>query len=119
MRAFLQKLLLSIDGGQSLIVMGMDGLLLDEAIKTPSGESLHQASVEYCQVLKETMKVGVENGIGQLKDSLSHFENSSLIVKIVTPEYFVALLLSSEDGQVGKARYQLEKNLPLLRKHLV
>lgn len=107
-----------MEAAHSLVIMGMDGLVLEDAIKHQGQEKAHQLAIEYCQVLKQTISVGSDSDAGTLRYSLSCFENSIFLVEMITQEYFICLSLSSE-ANLGKSRYLLEKSLPDLRKHLV
>jgi predicted regulator of Ras-like GTPase activity (Roadblock/LC7/MglB family) len=104
--------------GTSAVLMGYDGLPIDQYDRPCEGIDLHLVAVEYANVLKEVKNaVGLLN-TGALEEMAIRTERFYVIIRALTEEYFVTLTMQ-RDGNFGKGRYLLAREAPHLREALL
>ncbi len=113
----LQHILSSVEGAQTALLMGFDGIPVAEKKIAENAPSITEPVVEYAQLLKEASKVAQGNQLGHLKEVVFHFGEQTLLFRMLTPSYFVVILLS-RDSFVGKGRFALRKKSPAFEKEL-
>jgi len=104
-------------GGLGGVIMGYDGIAIDEYLQPGGGMDVGLLAVEYASVLKEIKRtVGVLK-TGELEEVSIISEKCCVIVRGVSEDFFVALVLTS-DGNFGKGRYLLKREAARLREAL-
>jgi predicted regulator of Ras-like GTPase activity (Roadblock/LC7/MglB family) len=99
------------------VIMGYDGIAIEEYLGDTGGLDVQTLAIEYASVLKEIKRtVGVLK-TGELEEVSIISEQCSVIVRGVSDDFFVALVLAA-DGNFGKARYLLKREAPKLREAL-
>ena len=116
-KAILKTLVQQCNGALGGVIMGYDGIAIDEYLTDSVGLDVQTLAIEYASVLKEIKRtVGVLR-TGELEEVSIISELCSVIVRGVSDEFFVALVLAA-DGNFGKARYVLRVTAPRLRSEL-
>lgn len=116
-KAMLKKILDESDGGLGIVLMGYDGIAIDEVQQPSGGTDVHLLAVEYASVLKEIKRtVGVLK-TGELEEVSIVTEKCCVVVRGVNEDFFAALVIPQE-GNFGKARYLLKREAPRLREAL-
>ncbi|UFS69657.1 roadblock/LC7 domain-containing protein [Geomonas sp. RF6] len=116
-KSILQQIVEESGGGLGGIVMGYDGIAIDEYQAQRDELDVHLLAVEYASVLKEIKRtVGVLK-TGELEEVSISSEQCRVIVRGVSDDFFVALVLSA-DGNYGKGRYLLKRDAWKLREAL-
>lgn len=113
----LQGIVDELPSGVGAILMGYDGIPVDQYFRPVEGLDLTLVAVEYAAVLKEIKNAVNILQAGELEEVLvvtSHFE---ILIRALNPEYFVALTLE-RGGNVGKGRYLLLREAGKLREEL-
>lgn len=113
----LQKMVEATAGGIGAVVMGNDGIAIDQYFKPHQGVDLQLIAVEYANILKEIRKAAEILGTGALEEVSVRTERLHLVIRILSNEYFVALALDC-GGNYGKGRYLLLREAPALREAL-
>jgi predicted regulator of Ras-like GTPase activity (Roadblock/LC7/MglB family) len=104
-------------GGLGGVIMGYDGIAIEEYLQNGGGVDVPMLAVEYASVLKEIKRtIGVLQ-TGDLEEVSIISEKCSIIVRGISDDFFVALVLSA-DGNFGKGRYLLRREVPKLREAL-
>lgn len=116
-RTILREIVEESGGGLGGVIMGYDGIAIEEYLREGVGVDVQTMTVEYASVLKEIKRtVGVLK-TGDLEEVSIISEKCCVIVRGISDEFFVALVLPS-DGNFGKARYLLKRSAPGLREAL-
>ncbi|HKK00880.1 MAG TPA: roadblock/LC7 domain-containing protein [Desulfuromonadales bacterium] len=104
-------------GGVGAVLMGYDGIAIDQYFKSVDDVDLQLVTVEYANVLKEIHRTVEILNTGALEEVAIRTGRFFVVIRALTDDYFVALTLS-RNGNFGKARYILTKEAPALRQAL-
>lgn len=103
----------SVPGGIAAVIMAGDGIAIAEYLKPGASFDIQVMGVEYSTVLNEIKKATEVLHAGRLEELTVCSESISIIVRIITDEYFLALAISP-DGNYGKGRYLVRVTAPKL-----
>jgi predicted regulator of Ras-like GTPase activity (Roadblock/LC7/MglB family) len=116
-KKILQALVEGDCGALGGIIMGYDGIAIDEYQAAGADLDVQGLAVEYASVLKEIKRtVGVLK-TGELEEISIITGDCIVLVRGVNDDFFVALVLAA-DGNFGKGRYLLKREAPKLREEL-
>ena len=108
-------------GGLGAALMGNDGIPIEQvvldSVKDPLAEDIATAGVEFGRILGEIRKAsdGVSGGgVDEIAISLARF---LLIFRVIDEDTFVMVVLPP-DGNTGKARYLIRRQLPAICREL-
>lgn len=101
-------------GGVGAVLMGYDGIAIEQYFKTCEGVDLQLVAVEYANVLKEIKKAAEVLNTGLMEEVSIKTERFHVVISTLTDEYFVALTLERA-GNYGKGRYLLRREASRLR----
>lgn len=93
-------------GGVGAVLMGYDGIAIEQYYKPCEGTDLQLIAVEYANVLKEIKKTAEILNTGLMEEVSVKTERFHVVIRTLTEEYFVALTLERA-GNYGKGRYLL------------
>ena len=120
--SILQEIVENCGGGLGAALMGNDGIPIEEI--TAAGADGEAASpeiallgVEFGRVLEEVRKASDSVGGGVLRESVLSLSRFLLIFQPVDEETFLLLALAP-DGNLGKARYLMRRQMLALRQEL-
>jgi len=113
----LKELVENVDGGLGAIVIGYDGIPIDEHIIDDSPLDLQLLAVEYATVLKEVKKAVEVLNSGMMEEISINTAVSRVIIRVIDEDLFVVFALSA-DGNYGKGRYFLKRQVPRLKELL-
>lgn len=112
----LESILSKVEGTQAAVVMGMDGISI--ATLAPSDSvNIEALAAEYSSLLKGTTFTTQEIGLGAIEELVVSSERHIIVVRMITPEYFVLVLLD-KNGNIGRTRFELRKAKFVLEKEL-
>ncbi len=114
----LQRIVEETRGAVGAVLMGYDGIAIDQFFTLDETLDLQMIAIEYANVLKEIRNTAEILNMGEMEEVCVRTEQLITIIRIVTPEYFVALALA-HDGNFGKARYLLTRETVNLQQELV
>jgi predicted regulator of Ras-like GTPase activity (Roadblock/LC7/MglB family) len=115
-REILQGIVDEADG-ISAVLMGYDGLPVDQVERPFDGLDLNLLAVEYANVLKEVKSAVSLLNTGDLEEMAIRTARFNVIIRALNKEYFVTLTMVRE-GNFGKGRYLLLREAPRLREAL-
>jgi predicted regulator of Ras-like GTPase activity (Roadblock/LC7/MglB family) len=116
-KVMLKTLVNECSGALGGVIMGYDGIAIEEYLADTSGLDVQTLAIEYASVLKEIKRtVGVLK-TGELEEVSIISGQCSVIVRGVSDDFFIALVLRA-DGNFGKGRYLLKREAPKLREAL-
>ena len=109
-------------GGVAAALMGIDGMPIEQVNASDLDlaelvEDVAVAGVEFGRILDEVRKASDSLAGGPARECIFALQRFSIIVHQVDEENFVALVLTP-DGNLGKARYLIRKQLFVLRQLL-
>jgi len=104
-------------GGVGAVLMGYDGIAIEQYFKPCQGVDLHMIAVEYANVLKEIKKTVEILNTGIMEEVSVKTERFQVIIRTLSDEYFVALTLE-QGGNYGKGRYLLMREALRLKEAL-
>jgi len=113
----LQGIVEGTGGARGAILMGYDGIAIDQHFKRSEGVDLSLIAVEYSNVLKEIRRTAEILDTGAMEEVAVKTENLMVIIRTLTSDYFIALVMD-RDGNFGKGRYLLVREAPRLREAL-
>ena len=118
-RESLQKVVESVPGALSAMVMGFDGIAIDSYEKNTGTIDLPTLLIEYSSATQQLRRaMDTMPDIGLLTEITVRREMNTCVLRPLTDEYFMAVVLTP-DGLSGKARYLMRVEAPGLAKELV
>lgn len=116
-REILRRIVESVDGAKGAIVIGYDGIPIDEFVAEDVTLDLHLLAVEYSSILRDIKKTLEVLGSGDMEEVSINTGTARVIMRPVSEEFFAALALDV-DGNFGKGRYVLKRDAGKLREAL-
>ena len=120
----LQTIVDECGGGRSAALMGIDGIAVAEARAStgidaddPLQGDVTSAGIEFGRILGDMTKASDSLDTGSVRESVVLLSRSMLIFHSVDDELVLALALRP-DGNLGKARYLIRRNLAGIRAEL-
>jgi predicted regulator of Ras-like GTPase activity (Roadblock/LC7/MglB family) len=104
----LQRIVDETGGGIGAVLMGYDGIAIEQYFAPGEQVDLQMIAIEYANVLKEIRKTAEILNVGDMEEVSIKTDRFHIVVRIITPDYFVAMTLR-RDGNFGKARYMLTR----------
>lgn len=95
-----------VDGGIGAILMGLDGIAIDSYIAEGNKIDINTMGMEFSFILTQIKKASEILRLGGLDEMIVRAESLYLCVRMITPEYFLAVVLGS-DGNFGKCRFAM------------
>ena len=116
-RETLKGIVDAVEGGLGAVFMGYDGIAIAEYFVAESGFDLHLMAVGYTSVMKEVKRTVEVLKAGELEELSIATERATIIVRAVTDELFVFLVLA-RDGNAGRGRFLVRRAVSGLRQEL-
>lgn len=116
-RTILEKIVTSCSGGMGAVLMGYDGIAIDQYMVEENTLDLNLVGIEYSNVTKEIRNAAEILQVGTLQEVTIKTEQFYVIIHSLTDEYFVALMLE-RNGNFGQGRYLLLREAVALREAL-
>ena len=116
-RETLKGLVDSVDGGLGAVMMGYDGIPIEEFIKEDVTLDVQMLSVEYVTLLKEIKRTIEVLKTGEMEEISIATGLTQVVVRPVSDDFFVVLVLE-RDGNLGKGRFLLRRDVPKLAEEL-
>ena len=113
----LSTLLGRIEGSEWAMVVGLDGIVLESA-PAAMGSGADQLAAEYASLVRVSQRATAQLGAGTFRGSLLFATESKIVLEILTPEYFLAMGLTSA-GHAARARFEISRARDLLERELV
>lgn len=117
----LEGILKRVEGGIGIAIMGLDGLAIEQVqspSKTDLGERVALIATSHATLLRNTMRMASDTGVGSLNELTLMSDAFLLVVRLIGREYFIIIALGP-DGNIGRARFELRKAHLLLEKEFI
>jgi predicted regulator of Ras-like GTPase activity (Roadblock/LC7/MglB family) len=121
-RSILRSIVEECGGGLGAVLMGADGIPIEEYVtdRIPEGplqEDIGSAGVEFSRILDEIRKAADALSGGAVNETVVSLARMNLVFRPIDGETFLALVLAT-DGNLGKARYLIRRHLLAIRQEL-
>ena len=113
----LQEVVENTRGATAGLLMGYDGIALETYVSGDAATSIETVGMEYSVVLSQIQQASEMLEVGTTEEVAMHAESMTTVVRLLNPEYFIAVTLAP-GGNSGKARYLLRTKAPLLLDNL-
>ncbi len=113
----LKRLVDGTEGGVAGLLMGFDGIAV-ESLSKDADFDVQTVGMEFSFVLTQVRKAAEILEVGALQEIAIRAEKLTILIRVVSPEYFVALAVRPE-GNFGKGRYLLRVVAPKFQAELV
>lgn len=116
-RDIIEQMAQRVEGTLSVLIIGVDGIIIDRADteKAIPSLSLELVAAEYTSLLKTALRTADDVEIGKLHELTVFTEAYHFIIKMITDEYYMMFILEP-GGNFGRARYELKKAKIILEK---
>jgi len=104
----LQRIVEETSGGIGAVLMGYDGIAIDQYFAPDEELDLQMVVVEYSNVLKEIRKTADILSLGDMEEISIRTDRFIIVIRILNDEYFVAMVIN-RDGNFGKGRYLMTR----------
>lgn len=122
--SILREILNECGGGLGIALMGSDGIpivqitaKLPNGVPNPLGGDIGTAGVEFARILSEIQKASAVLNAGAMSETVISLARFQLHFRSVDDDVILVLALAHE-GNPGKARYLVRRNLVALREEL-
>ncbi len=102
----LERIVAQCPGSVGALIMGFDGIGIEEYVVEHADLDLSLVGIEYSNVVKEIRHASDILNVGSLQEVSIKTENYYVIIQALTDDYFVALVIA-RNGNYGKGRYLL------------
>lgn len=104
----LKRIVNETSGGVGAVLMGYDGIAIDQFFRPEAKIDLQMVVVEYSNVLKEIRQTADILSLGEMEEISIRTDRYIIVIRLLNDEYFVAFILN-RDGNFGKCRYLLTR----------
>lgn len=116
-KELLENIVNSCSGGVGAVLMGYDGISIEQYSMDENPLDLNLVGIEYSNITKEIRNAAEILKIGQLQEVAIKTERFYVIIHDLSAEYFVALIIK-RSGNYGQGRYLLLRESANLREAL-
>ena len=104
----LKNVVAHTDGAVGALIMGLDGISVARAGRDDSPIEIDVIAAEYTTLLRKSTRSTDDAALGPLRELVVAAERFSFLIKPITAEYFLVLVLRAHSG-LGRARFELRK----------
>jgi predicted regulator of Ras-like GTPase activity (Roadblock/LC7/MglB family) len=109
-------------GGIGAVLMGGDGIPIEQVVadRVPEGplaEDIGTAGVEFTRILEEIRKASDALAGGVVAETVVVLSRFSLVFRAIDADTYLTVVVAP-DGNLGKARYLMRRNLLAIRHEL-
>lgn len=104
----LQRIVKETGGGVGAVLMGYDGIAIEQFFAPEQDIDLQMVVVEYANVLKEIRRTADILELGEMEEVSIRTARFIIVIRMLTSDYFTALIID-RDGNFGKGRYLLNR----------
>ena len=119
--SLLREIVEGCGGGIAAALMQSDGIPIDQVTRSAAagslGEDVATAGAEFGRILEEIRKASDAIAGGAVTEASVMMARLTLLFRVVDPDTFLVVALAP-DGNLGKARYLMRKQVPSLRQLL-
>ncbi len=115
MLEILKKIVENAPGSKGAILMGFDGISVEQYVRPEFSDAMdiESMAMEFSFRFLELRDAAVSLEMGAISDITLKAEYGTVVVRVLTSEYFVAIVLA-EPANMGKSRWLLRSNAQAL-----
>jgi predicted regulator of Ras-like GTPase activity (Roadblock/LC7/MglB family) len=113
-KEILERIVTNCSGGVGAVLMGYDGIAIDQYVVDENTLDLNLVGIEYSNVTKEISNAAEILNVGALQEVSIKTDHYYVIIHSLTDDYFVALMIE-RSGNYGQGRYLLMRESYALR----
>ena len=102
----LTKIVENTPGAKAAILMGFDGITVEQYLAEDADTDIESLAMEFSFRFIELRNAAESLEMGEVSDIAVKAEFGTVLARVLTDEYFVAVLLESA-GHFGKGRWML------------
>jgi predicted regulator of Ras-like GTPase activity (Roadblock/LC7/MglB family) len=106
------------EGGIAGLLMGFDGIPVENYVKGGAGMDVESVGMEYSVILTQIIKAAKMLDAGEAREVSIQAENLTTVIRLLNQDYFVALTMAPQ-GNFGKGRFLLRTLTPKLLDDLI
>ena len=110
-REVLREVVESTEGGVAGLLMGYDGIPVEQYVKDDAALNVESIGMEYSVILTQIRKAAQMLDAGNAREVAIQAERMTTVIRLLNDDYFVAMSIAPS-GNFGKARYLLRTNAP-------
>ena len=108
-KEMLESIIERTEGSLGALIMGTDGIAVEKVLGEAGADAnLDIAAAEFTSIVRGAQRAGNDTGLGSVRELVVSLENSILIMRLLSKDYFVVLAMSAE-GNLGRGRFELRK----------
>lgn len=97
------------EGSLGALIMGTDGIAVEKILSERGNDAnLDIAAAEFTSVVRGAQRAGGDLGLGKLRELVVTLDDSIIVMRLLSKDYFVVLALGPE-GNLGRGRFELRK----------
>jgi hypothetical protein len=104
----LRSIVAKTEGAVGALIMGIDGISVARADGPGAAIDIDVIAAEYTTLLRKSMRNTEDVALGSLSELVVAAERFAFLIKPITAEYFLVLVLEGYGG-LGRARFELRK----------
>ncbi|MFT3923525.1 MAG: hypothetical protein QM778_13405 [Myxococcales bacterium] len=101
------------DGGIAGLLMGFDGIPVENYVKGDLSVDVETVGMEYSVILTQIIKAAKMLEAGEAREVAIQAEKVTTVIRLLNKDYFVALTMAPQ-GNFGKGRFLLRTLTPKL-----
>ncbi len=114
----LEAITQKIPEGAAVMVVGMDGFIIEQQAGPDNSLSLEGVAAEIATLLRQAQSSTTDLNVGILEEITVKTEQSYILAQKITNDYFLCLVMPVS-GIAGRARFELRKAKALLASEFV
>ena len=108
-KEMLQVIIEHTEGSLGALIMGTDGIAVEKVFgEAGKDANLDVAAAEFTSLVRNAQRAGNDTGLGDLRELIILLDQTVVVMRLLSREYFVVLALSPE-GNLGRGRFELRK----------
>jgi predicted regulator of Ras-like GTPase activity (Roadblock/LC7/MglB family) len=108
-KELLETIIERTEGSLGALIMGTDGIAVEEVLGEAGTEAnLDIAAAEFTSLVRGAQRAGTDLGLGNLRELIISLDDSIILMRLLSRDYFVVLALNPE-GNLGRGRFELRK----------
>ncbi|SNB46183.1 GTPase [Geobacter sp. DSM 9736] len=115
-RDTLSNIVDGVGGGLGAVIMGCDGIAIDEYLPESSLD-IQALAVEYVAVMNQTRNLAESLGCGSMEEVCISTSAASILIRYVNRDFFL-VLVTDRNSSAGKGRFLLRQASLRLREEL-
>ncbi|MHC1584947.1 MAG: roadblock/LC7 domain-containing protein [Candidatus Syntropharchaeia archaeon] len=112
----LNDMLKNVDGSVAAAVVGFDGMVV-EGIKNDPNFQMEESAAAAAMGLTYSKKMMEDAGAGKVKELITITDSTIFFMRPINEDYWIGIALTA-NGNLGKARLEMKKAMPLVQKEL-